>query len=196
LKLSKDAKNDAQLDWISKFGTANEMRKLLIFIFIQLIGLVSIFAGSGSGPHNYHTSLTRLDYNDSDKIIEITIQLFTHDLRPVLSKRLNKSIDLEETADIDKILLEYLQENFILTNTDQEIQELAWVGKEIRVDAAFVFLEIPFEGNLNRLSLQNTIFFESFAEQTNIVVAHFNDSKADVLFKVGDRKKELKLIKN
>jgi hypothetical protein len=141
--------------------------------------------------HRYHTSLTRMDYNASEKLVEITIQLFTHDLVPVLEKRTKKTIDLEKTSDTDKILLEYLSENFVLKNKKGEAQKLNWVGKEIETDTAYVYVEIPFAETPEGATLQNTIFFESFVEQTNLVNARFEGKKADLLFVAGDKFKEI-----
>jgi Domain of unknown function (DUF6702) len=146
----------------------------------------------GAQAHRYHTSLTRIDYNEKEKLVEITIQIFTHDLVPVLEKRAGKEIDLEKTADIDKIILEYLSQNFVLKNKKGEAQKLNWVGKELEVDTAYVYVEIPSAESLEGFSLQNTIFFESFAEQTNLVTARFDGKKADLLFVVGDKSKEIK----
>ncbi len=137
-----------------------------------------------------------MDYNAKDKIIEITIQLFTHDLVPVLEiQAQQKSIDLEKTPEIDKILLSYLNENFILKDEKDSVRELKWVGKEIKSDQVFVYVEIPFESSFENLKLKNSIFFENFTEQTNLVIFHFNEEKADLLFKVGDKFKEIKPIK-
>lgn len=145
--------------------------------------------------HKYHTSLTRMDYNAKDKLIEITIQLFTHDLLPVLERQTKNKIDLEKTPDIDKILFAYLSENFILKGEKDEIKPLKWIGKEVKVDLAYVYVEIPFEGNFENLKLNNSIFFESFAEQANLVVFRFNGEKSDLYFKVGDKFKEIKSVK-
>ena len=132
-----------------------------------------------------------MDYNEKEKLIEVTIQLFTHDLVPVLEKQTKKSIDLEKTADIDKILLEYLSRNFVLNNKKGEAQKLNWVGKEIETDTVYVYIEIPMPEAIEGSQLQNTIFFESFAEQTNLVNARFNEKKADLLFVAGDKFKEI-----
>lgn len=128
-----------------------------------------------------------MDYNANEKLVEITIQLFTRDLVPVLEKQTKKSIDLEKTPEIDKILLDYLSRNFVLKNTKGEAQKLNWVGKELKVDTAYVYIEIPLPESLEGASLQNTIFFESFPEQTNLLIARFENKKIDLLYKVGDK---------
>jgi hypothetical protein len=164
-----------------------------VLIACLLISLSAANAASFT-LHRYHTSLTRLDYNAKDKSIETSIQLFTHDLVPLLEKRTKKKIDLEKTPGIDNLIFEYLSENFILKDNKGEIRKLKWVGKEVDVDTAWVYLEIPSDKSPDGFSLQNTIFFESFPEQTNLVIARFDEKKSDLLFKVGDKTKEIKQI--
>lgn len=158
--------------------------------FIVAVFIFLLFAPAATA-HTFHTSLTRIDYNEKEKLAEISIRLFAHDLVAVLEKRTKKYVDLENTKDVDRLILEYLNENFVLTDKNQNRKNLAWVGKEIQTDKVFVYVEIPLEETLEGMRLQNTIFFESFAEQTNLVVARFDGGKADLIFKAGDRFKEI-----
>lgn len=141
--------------------------------------------------HTYHTSLTRMDYNAKDKNIEITIQLFIHDVLPLLERRLKKRVDIEKTPEVNGELFKYLGENFVFQNKKGEVQKLKWVGREFENDVVYVFVEISFADSPEGTRLQNTIFFESYPQQTNLVVAHFGDKKFDLLFKVGDGLRQL-----
>ncbi len=146
-------------------------------------------------PHRFHTSLTRIDYNAEDKNIEITIQVFTHDLEKVLERFAKKRVDFEKSDETDKIIEKYLSENFILQNQKGENLKLKWVGKELNVDAAMIYLEIPTFENIAGYQLRNTIFFESFTEQKNLVVVRFDNKKIDLLYKTGDKFKTFSEIK-
>lgn len=132
-----------------------------------------------------------MDYNQDEKLVEISIQLFTHDLETVLEKQTKKRIDLEKTAKIDELIFDYLKRNFILKDKNGVEKKLVWVGKELGVDTASVFMEIALEEKPENFSLQNSIFFESFPEQTNLVTARFDGKKSDLLFKSGDKFKEI-----
>ena len=141
--------------------------------------------------HTYHTSLARMDYNAKEKNIEISIQLFIHDALPMLERRLKKRVDIEKTAGVDAEILKYLSETFVFQNKKGEAQKLRWVGKEFENDVVYVYVEIPFEESLEGTKLQNTIFFESYPEQTNLVIARFGEKKIDLLYKTGDKFKDL-----
>ncbi len=182
---------------IRSIKIGNYKMKNTNYLLIIFLGLSLALAASGVTPsnlHRYHTSLTRMDYNAKEKIVETSIQLFTHDLVPLLEQRTKRKIDLEKTADIDKLIFNYLSENFILKDDKGETKKIKWVGKEIDVDTARVYLEISSDKSPAGFSLQNTLFFESFPEQTNLVIARFDEKKADLLFKVGDKFKEIKQI--
>lgn len=141
--------------------------------------------------HTFHTSLSRMDYNAKDKNIEINVQLFNHDVLPMLERRLKKRVDLEKTAEVDPELLKYLEENLIFQNKKSEAQKLKWIGKEFANDVVHVYIEIPFAESFEGAKLQNTIFFESFPEQTNLVIFQIGEKKIDLLYKSGDKFKDL-----
>ena len=169
----------------------NVKKTFQTLIVCILTGLVATNVSSFN-LHVFHTSLTRIDYNAKQKILEISIQLFTHDLVPLLEKKSGKRIDLEKTPDIDKLIFSYLNENFVLKDDMGETKKIKWVGKELDVDTTRVYVEISTAKSPEGFNLQNTIFFESFPEQTNLVIARFDDKKADLLFKAGDKFQEIK----
>jgi hypothetical protein len=158
----------------------------LLFTFY----LIPIWASA----HRFHTSLTRMDYNSESKSLELTIQLFSHDIVETFEQKFKKKIDLDQTSKIDKLIFEYLKENFILKGKSGQTAKIKWVGKEAKVDLTWVYLEIPFTENLEGANLQNTIFFEMYQEQTNYVICRFEQKKADLFFKIGDKSKEIQVL--
>lgn len=166
-------------------------KKLLIICFSVLF--LASQAGNvfPLGLHTYHTSLTRIKYNAKEKLVEISVQLFTHDLTPTLERRARKQIDYEKTPGIDKIIFDYLNEKFVLKDKNGNVKKLVWVGKEVEVDTVYVYAETESLEDLEGVSLQNTLFFESFPEQTNLVTIRYGEKKADLLFKAGDKFKEI-----
>lgn len=141
--------------------------------------------------HTFHTSLTRIDYNKEAKSLEIEINLFNHDLEKVLEEKNKKRVDFEKTKEIDKMLFDYLNETFVFKSQNDSIKKLVWVGKEINADLTTVFVEVDEIENPENLKLQNKIFFESFAEQVNLVTLHSDDKKFDLVFKIGDGFKKI-----
>lgn len=166
---------------------------LFYVVCLFTLGAINLPA---SNLHRYHTSLTRIDYNENDKLYEISIRLFTHDLAPLLEKRNGgKRVELEKSAEGDKLIHDYLIENFVLNDKNGAAKTLKWVGRETDSDAVVVYLEADAAETLEGLQLKNTVFFDRHAEQTNIVVCRYGGKKADLLFKVGDKFKEIRETK-
>ena len=164
------------------------MKRSILILTFSFLFAISI---SASSAHTFHTSLTRMDYNQKEKLAEISIQLFTHDLVPALERFAKKNIDLEKTPDLDKIILQYLDANFVLKDRKGEKKKLVWVGKEQQVETVYVYVQIALEEDFANYSLQNTIFFDAFPTQANMVVARFGEKKADLLYKIGDKEKQI-----
>jgi len=163
---------------------------IFAFCLLPFYFLLFTFAQqSAARRHTFHTSLTRIDYNAREKLAEISIQVFTHDLVPALERFAKKNVDLEKTPDIDKLILKYLDANFILKDKKGAAKKLVWVGKKQTVDTAYIYVEILMDTDFDGFTLQNTIFFESFPKQVNLVVARYNEKKVDLKFNVGDKEK-------
>lgn len=165
--------------------------KVTKFFYIFLLTIIAAATVYSASLHRFHTTLTRIDYNAEGKLFEISIQLFTHDLAPLLERRSGKRIGLEKSPDADKLILGYLNENFVLTDKKGEIKNLKWIGKEIDADTIRIYVETPASEKPEGYKLKNTLFFESHTEQTNLVVCSYEGKKADLMFKVGDNIKEI-----
>lgn len=166
--------------------------KRIAKILFSGLCLSSFAAVSMPAAHRFHTSLTRIEYNAREKNVEITIQLFTHDLLPLLERKSGKRVQFDKSPEIDRIILAYLNENFVLTDKQGAAKNLKWIGRESDVDSVRIYLETDAAENLENYQLKNTIFFESFPEQTNLVICRYDGVKADLIFKIGDKTKEIK----
>ncbi len=166
---------------------------------IFIWGIFCVFAlTAGAAPsnpamaaHRYHASLTRIDFNAETQTAEITIQLFIHDLVPVIERQYKRKLEPEDSATADPLILDYLRSTFILKNKAGDAGEIKWVGKELEVEKAFIHLEIPMPGGIEGASLQNTIFFETFVEQTNRVNIHSGKKSATLTYLPGNKPKTI-----
>lgn len=187
------AENYENFVWLTWFPTLisnllNDMKKKFLAVIFSLLLTSNVLPAKA---HTFHTSLTRIDYNAKEKLAEISIRLFTHDFIPALERFAGKNVDLEKSPDADKQILKYLDANFILKDKSGAAKKLVWVGKEQKVDAVYVYVEIPLAEDFDGYTLQNTIFFEMFQKQENVVIARYNEQKVDLSYKVGDKEKLL-----
>lgn len=167
--------------------------KRILFPAIAGILIAGVSTGLALLPHRYHASLARIDYNAKTKSAEVSIQLFIHDLVPVIERQYKRKLELENSPDSDRMILDYLTQTFVLKSKNGETRTLKWVGKELDVERAFIYLEIPIEDGLEGASLQNSIFFETFVEQTNRVNIHSGPKTAALVFVPGNKAKTIAL---
>lgn len=155
--------------------------KFISLIIIAVLAITLTF-NNVANAHRFHSSLTTIDYDSDEKNIKISIQLIAHDVLEVFDEITRKSLELESSPEVDELLKKYLAEHFVMQEKNGKTLEIKWVGKEIELERVFVYLEIPSDENIEGFKLSNTIFFETYPTQTNIIIANFNGEKADLLF--------------
>ncbi len=123
--------------------------------------------------HQFFISTTDVQFKSKEERIEITIQVFTHDVNLLLENANYNTTYLgteKESDEIDLFLVNYLSDNFI-------IQDYRWkyIGKEVGLDYTIFFLEIEQFSLSPKIAILNSIFMDLSTKQVNIV--HFyNDN--------------------
>jgi hypothetical protein len=153
---------------------------------LLLVALTCFPAEGGSARHTFHTSLMQAEYNEQEKSVEISIQVFAHDLENILSKRNGKRIRLDKTPDADKLTLAYLSEAVNLKNREGQLKTFSWVGMESQADAVWLYIETKMPEGLQGAQLRNRIFFDLLEDQVNLVHIKYEGKKADLVFKPGE----------
>ncbi len=134
--------------------------------------------------HDFHSSLTEVQYNTQTKTLEVSLRIFTDDLQTALTKASGKTVRLEKNAaPSDQVLRQYLAQHFAVIDAKNTRKPMTWVGKELTVDVIWVYVEIPITENINGLRLENSILHELFDDQINIVNIIQNKQKKTYLFK-------------
>ncbi len=146
---------------------------------------------SMASAHTFHTSLMRLEYNPKEQLVEISVQVFAHDLETILSKRAGKNIRLDKSPDAPALTLAYLSDAFTLKNRDNQTKTLAWVGMETEADAVMLYVETKMPEGISDAQVRNRIFFDLLEDQINLVNARYNGKRTDLVFKPGDGFKPL-----
>ncbi|MFN2453043.1 MAG: DUF6702 family protein [Pyrinomonadaceae bacterium] len=144
-----------------------------------------------AAAHTFHTSLMRLEYNRQEQLVEISIQVFAHDLETVLSKRAGKNIRLDKSPDAAARTLAYLQDAFTLKNRDNQTKTLAWVGMETKADAVMLYVETKMPEGLSGAQVRDQIFFDLLQDQINLINVRYDGKHTDLVFKPGDGFKPL-----
>jgi hypothetical protein len=134
--------------------------------------------------HDFHTSLTEVNYNAKTGSLEVSIRVFTDDLERMLNEnKQTKALKIEDEAQkIDPLLEQYFRKNFALIGPNKEVKLAKFYGKEKEADATWLFFEIADCQHIKEFSIYNAIFQDMFTDQTNLINIIYPSSKKTLVF--------------
>ncbi|QDV38963.1 DUF6702 family protein [Tautonia plasticadhaerens] len=143
-------------------------------------------AGPGSGAsaaHPFHVTIAEADYDAESGMLEVALRIYNPgDLEEALGRRLGERVDLERTEDVDEAILAYLEDSLVVERPDGERAALAWVGKEVTVKTAWLYLEIPLPDGPEGATFTNSLLFEVEPDQVNTMVFGRGKDRASLRF--------------
>jgi hypothetical protein len=121
--------------------------------------------------HPLHVSTTEISFNAKEKSLEISCRIFTDDFEHILAKAYQTKTDLtkkELHAEMDVLIKKYLTTNLKYKVNGKPVVA-NYLGFEIDHEATNVYLEIDNIPSLQSLSLSNSILYDLFDDQMNIL---------------------------
>ncbi len=161
----------------------------LILSFTLSLMLAALALPPSASSHRYHTSVTRLEYNAQDHLVEITVQTFADDIEAALKRSGAGNVRLESKKS-NELVLDYLRKVFEIRSGESSL-ELEWIGMELKGYSVWVYLQAKAPNGLSKTSVRNNLLFEVFPDQVNIVNVIGDGKRASLVFKRGDAVKEL-----
>jgi viroplasmin and RNaseH domain-containing protein len=129
-------------------------------------------AGANSNArHPFHLSATELNYNAKESTWELSCRIFTDDLESVLSKNFKVKTDLSSASQhkaMDVLVKKYALANLNLKGNSKPIL-LNYLGFEKDNEAVIVYLESEPVKGLQALEATNSILYDLFDDQSNII---------------------------
>jgi hypothetical protein len=119
--------------------------------------------------HGVHMSTATVDYQTSSKRLEILIAVSADHLEQILRQKSGREIELDRTADAEKLAREYVLARFQLKDGAGKLMPLRWVGWEIKGGNVNCYVETPFDGSKG-LSLRNDLLIDWQRDQVNQVL--------------------------
>jgi hypothetical protein len=162
-------------------------------MFVTVLLFVPMFVTTAAPAHTFHASLTRLEYDQQEELLEISIQVFSNDLENALSRRSGKRIRLDKSPDAANLSMSYLNDALNLKRSDGQNMTLSWVGMEPQADSVWIYVEVKQPGGIDCFEMRNCVFFDLFDDQINRVHVVNGNKKGDLVFKPGDGFKSIAL---
>lgn len=158
------------------------IKKLLIILLLPLLAFTSI--------HKYYVSVTQIEYVDSKQSVQIITRVFLDDFEDVLQLRYDENLLLgpqSETNDANFYIERYLKTKMIIKINGEE-QTVNYIGKEYDNDVVICYLEIEEIKNIKTFEIENTVLFDLYTEQQNIIRTKINlKNKSFILIKENDK---------
>ena len=147
--------------------------------------------GTPSFAHKFYASLAQVERTPAGRL-EVSLRFFPDDLEAALRKATGRTIALENTKAFAAAFEPWLNSVFSL-QAGKQSTAFKYVGIEVTVEAAWVYVETAWPEPLDRSSMKNAILFDLFPDQKNTVNFVEGKKRSSVEFS-SDRTKADKLM--
>jgi uncharacterized protein DUF6702 len=145
-------------------------------LFKWLAGpILCVFMAAPSGavawPHPLYISVTEINHNPKDKILEVSCKIFTNDFEAVLEKMAGAKVDLssgKEKALTDKLISTYVERHLRLKVDGKPVQ-LHFVGSENEEDGTWSYFQVNDVPTVRRIDVTNELLYDGFSQEINIM---------------------------
>jgi len=105
-------------------------------------------AGVVLAGHPFHATSAELEWNAKSQWFEVALKLPGLVIEDELSRLHQRRVNLETTADGEKLLQDYVTTRFRMTDRDHASCEIRWVGMEVEVRDVWAYFEIRPQGDV------------------------------------------------
>lgn len=156
------------------------MKLLSIFVAFLLLPFASV---SPNHKHEYYVSVTKVEYAQKQKAVQITSQIFIDDFEKLLRERYDENITLATKDEPEKVN-DYINRYFLdklKVSINGKNTYFKYLGKEYKDDIAYCYFEIENITEVKSIKVTNRILFDVFEEQQNIVRLKLNNKNKSYL---------------
>jgi hypothetical protein len=157
----------------------NNNKKMRMF----MIGMLFLFVATSYVPtHKYYVGLTEVNINTEKHTLDVSTKLFMDDLELSLARFANKRVDLsvsENNKEVEALLISYFEKNLKI-NVGGKLLKLKFVGFEVENDAVWCYQEVPHFKGKGTVSVYNTLLYDYFFEQANLINVSWNGTNKSI----------------
>jgi hypothetical protein len=155
---------------------------------------VLLLMGAAHPAHEYHASVTNMQYDAKERVFEISIRVFTDDLEKTLTKENGGQriiFDKKNEKDNDQLLEKYVRKHFSVTTPQKQRKVYEYVGHETEADAQWLYLELPYPEPFRTATVQQSFLTDMFDDQVNLVTISYGNQKKTTLFRKNQTVQEI-----
>jgi len=136
-----------------------------------LFSLIILFSLSSEINHPIFVSVTEIEHNEKDNILEISCKIFTNDFESTLRKNSAAKIDLLNPKDksaMDKLVSSYLQQHLKIW-VDGNLKEIKYIGYEQTDESIESYFQIDNVKTMKKITVKDNILYEFKEEQMSLI---------------------------
>lgn len=121
--------------------------------------------------HPLHVSTTEMNFNQKEKSVEISVRIFTDDFERILANNYKVKTDLSKPSmqkTMDELVAKYMASH-LKVQLNGKATTANYIGFELDHEATNVYLEIENVNELKSVNLTNSILYDLFDDQMNIL---------------------------
>lgn len=142
------------------------------FAISSLFVLVLLTPSLTNGDHPNHFSLTEVEWNPESERYEVALSVWPLDLEAAVSRMRDRPTNLATVQNLDRILADYIEQSFVVSNNNNARHAIHWVGSEIGDQESWLYFEItgsPTPAHDSRITIENRVFCELNENQINLI---------------------------
>jgi len=147
--------------------------KYMLCFLVLLLSSTGIFSNDKLAPtHEFHISKCLIEYNETEKALQVTLHLFIDDLEDALKSAGADNLFIcteKEAEEAEGYIFQYLQQKLEIELEDEAVA-YTFIGKEMSEDmvAVWCYLEVENVESFKKLHVKNRILIDTFDDQKNI----------------------------
>ena len=157
---------------------------------MKLVGLftvlcVALSAARSSHAHPFHASLAEVEFNAQTHSLEVALRVDAGDLEEALRRMTKKSVDLDKTPQVDRLIQQLLVKSFQVKDASQVTTRWArhkWIGWQLQTRNAWVYFEVPLPTTVESITVQFPLFLEQVPRQVNMFSLKENGKRRSMMF--------------
>ena len=154
----------------------------------------ALLVSHSAAAHPFHVSAAEANWNPESKMLEVAVKLDVLDLQNAVRRSSQQKVHITDVKASDALVQEYVQSRLQFRFGDKkELLEWTWVGYEVDLKSAWLYLELPLPNGAAELKISNTLLFGDVFGQVNYMTIQQADQHATVRCTVKDKWQDVQL---
>ena len=152
--------------------------------FASIATFVTAIASVSFTTADFQTSTATCVFNAADRSLMVDLEVSTGNLTELILKQSELfELDLEKAKDqrvVEEFIIEYLEQNFLLIQEGKQLRQ-SFLKMEVLKDKTHLVFDVEII-TVTNIKLKNTLFFDLYPDQINIVKINSAANSNDYYF--------------